>query len=110
MINAWWLGFFLPLAMFGGMFLMACLTMSKDPEPESKFVPSQEEFISPSFCKCQLPFVFKPDGIHELDPCIYQEKEKFANVTVTISECTVCGCVDISWEKQDNTEELEING
>ena len=50
--------------------------------------------------------VIKPDGIHELDPCEYEEIEAYANVTVHISRCRKCGKIDISWEKQDDTEKI----
>lgn len=50
----------------------------------------------------------KPDGINELDPCVYKEIEKYANVTITISKCVKCGRINIEWEKQDDTEEIEI--
>lgn len=60
-------------------------------------------------CKCSFgDTVIKPDGINELDPCIYEEMEKYANVTVTISRCKKCGHVDISWERQEDTEEIEV--
>lgn len=49
----------------------------------------------------------KPDGINELDPCIYEEVEKYANVTVIILKCKKCGHIEIEWQKQDNTEALE---
>ncbi len=45
-----------------------------------------------------------PDGIHELDPCIYEEIERYCNVTVIISRCKKCGNIDISWKRQENTE------
>ena len=47
--------------------------------------------------------VIKPDGIHELDPCIYEEIERYENVTVVISKCKRCGHIDISWERPKNT-------
>lgn len=50
----------------------------------------------------------KPDGINELDPCTYQDIQMFANVTVLISKCTKCGHVEISWFRQDDTEEIPI--
>ena len=53
--------------------------------------------------------IIKPDGINELDPCIYKEIEKYANVTITISKCVKCGRINIEWEKQDDTEEIEID-
>ena len=57
--------------------------------------------------KCTMPdgIEVRPDGEHELDPCCYKVKEIHRNVTVTISECKKCGSVDISWERQEDTED-----
>lgn len=62
-------------------------------------------------CKCGFKdnIVIKPDGINELEPCIYEEIERYANVTVSISRCKNCGNIDISWFRQDNTEKLDID-
>lgn len=58
--------------------------------------------------KCSFPdgLVVKPDGIHELDPCIYELKEVHTNVTVYVYQCKNCGHVEISWEKQEDTEDI----
>ena len=55
--------------------------------------------------KCKFPegMIVKPDGEHELDPCIYEDIEKYTNVTITISRCVKCGHIEISWERQENT-------
>ena len=60
--------------------------------------------------KCKFPdgITIKPDGIHELDPCVYQEVERYANVTISIKRCQKCGNLDISWFRQEDTEEMEI--
>ena len=60
--------------------------------------------------KCSFPdgIVIKPDGIHELEPCIYEEVERYANVTISIRRCKHCGHIDIAWYRQEDTEELEI--
>ena len=59
--------------------------------------------------KCSFDDItIKPDGINELDPCIYEDIEMYANVTVIISRCKKCGHTEISWVRQDNTEEIEI--
>lgn len=59
--------------------------------------------------KCQFPngIIVKPDGINELDPCVYEEIERLKNVTVSIRKCKVCGYIDIAWERQDDTERIE---
>lgn len=60
--------------------------------------------------KCSFPngVVRKPDGVNELDPCIYEEVEKYANVTVTVLRCKRCGHIEIEWQKQEDTVELEV--
>ena len=45
----------------------------------------------------------KPDGVNELDPCLYQEIEAHKNVTVHILRCVRCGHIEVEWERQDNT-------
>ena len=59
--------------------------------------------------KCCFPpgVIVKPDGGNELDPCVYEEVECYKNVTVHVMRCLRCGHVEISWERQDNTEEVE---
>lgn len=59
--------------------------------------------------KCTFPngMIIKPDGLHELDPCMYELKEIHRNVTVYVRKCPVCGTVDISWERQEDTEDVE---
>ncbi len=47
-------------------------------------------------------------GEHDVDPCLYVEEEAYRNVTVHIMRCKRCGHVEISWERQDDTEEVEI--
>lgn len=60
-------------------------------------------------CKCQFPrgITIKPDGVHELDACVYQVQEIHKNVTVTVSRCRECGSIDISWERQADTIDIE---
>lgn len=56
--------------------------------------------------KCQHPngIIIKPDGVNELDPCVYEDIEVYKNVTVTISRCMNCGNIEISWQRQPETE------
>lgn len=58
--------------------------------------------------KCHFPdgISIRPDGKNELDPCLYEEIEKYANVTVTVMRCRRCGHIEVCWERQENTEEL----
>lgn len=59
--------------------------------------------------KCSFPegITIKPDGIHELDPCVYKEVERYRNVTVAVMRCEKCGHIEISWFRQEDTEEVE---
>lgn len=45
-----------------------------------------------------------------LDPCQYELIEKYRNVTVEILRCKNCGHVEISWSRQENTEEGDVDG
>lgn len=61
--------------------------------------------------KCSFPdgIAIKPDGVNELDPCVYEEVERYANVTVIISKCRNCGHIEVSWMRQEDTVELEVD-
>lgn len=56
--------------------------------------------------KCEHPggIIIKPDGVNELDPCVYEDVEKYKNVTVIVSRCIYCGHIEISWVRQEDTE------
>lgn len=58
-------------------------------------------------CKFIDDIVIKPDGVHELDPCCYEEIERWGNVTVVIQRCKNCGNIDIVWYKQEDTIKLD---
>lgn len=59
-----------------------------------------------SICKCQPPegVTIKPDGVNELDPCIYEEVETHHNVTVHILRCRKCGHIEIEWERNGDND------
>ena len=61
--------------------------------------------------KCQFPhgMTIKPDGVNELDPCARVLMQEFRNVTVEVWQCPICGSIDISWKRQDDTEEVIFN-
>lgn len=59
-------------------------------------------------CSFEDGTIIKPDGINELDPCVYEDIEMYTNVTVVVSRCKKCGHIEVSWIRQDNTEEIEI--
>lgn len=60
--------------------------------------------------KCKHPdgVVIKPDGVHELDPCVYETVEAYRNVTVEVRRCKRCGNIDIAWRRQEDTLELNL--
>ena len=57
-----------------------------------------------SKCKHSGDIIIKPDGANELDPCVYEDIEKYKNVTVIVSRCIYCGHIEISWVRQEDTE------
>ena len=59
-------------------------------------------------CSFGTGVIIKPDGIHELDPCIYEDTEIHRNVTVYVRQCQKCGCIDIAWERQEDTEDIMV--
>ena len=46
----------------------------------------------------------RPDGVNELDPCVYRDVQIFRNVTVVVSRCVKCGNINIGWIRQPDTE------
>lgn len=55
--------------------------------------------------KCSFPdgVKIKPDGVNELDPCIYEEIETVENATVHILKCRKCGNIEIEWERKNES-------
>lgn len=62
-------------------------------------------------CRCRMPagLAIKPDGINDLEPCVYADKQVLRNVTVTVSQCIRCGHVSIAWSRQDDTEVIQYD-
>lgn len=60
--------------------------------------------------KCKHPggITIRPNGVDELDPCIYEEVERYVNVTVSILRCKRCGHIEIEWSRQENTEQIDL--
>jgi len=54
-------------------------------------------------CRFHDGIKIKPDGVNELDPCVYVTKEIHQNVTVEVSQCKNCGHIEIAWHRQDDT-------
>lgn len=44
-----------------------------------------------------------------VSPCVYDEIERYENVTVIISKCKKCGEIDIAWKKQENTKKVSVD-
>lgn len=50
-----------------------------------------------------------PDGQNELDPCVYDEIERWQNVTVSVLKCRNCGHVEIAWYRQGDTVQVDLD-
>ena len=59
-------------------------------------------------CKFDNDVIIKPDGINELDPCVYETIEFYTNVNVEVVNCKHCGSIDIRWYRTENTEKLDL--
>ena len=58
--------------------------------------------------KCSFDgYSIRPDGIHDLDPCLYEDIEIHTNCTVIVSRCKKCGHVEISWIKNDSCDSFD---
>ena len=49
-------------------------------------------------------------GDYDVDMCLYEDIQRVANVTVTVSRCSVCGHIMISWERQPDSVDLPLEG
>ena len=81
--------------------------MGNEKSKSNQTIIQNKGYMNMHKCEFTNGITIKPDGVHELDPCIYQEIEKYANVTISIRKCKNCGNIDIVWYRQDDTEELE---
>lgn len=58
--------------------------------------------------KCSFDgYSIKPDGINDLDPCLYEDIEVHTNCTVIVSRCKNCGYVELSWIKNEGCESFD---
>lgn len=59
-------------------------------------------------CKCSFPegVRISPDGVNEVDPCVYEDVEIHTNATVIVSRCKHCGHYEVSWLRTDQTEDI----
>lgn len=49
-----------------------------------------------------------PDGVNDLDPCVYEDVKMYTNCTVIVSKCVNCGHAEFSWVRQEDTEEIDL--
>ena len=58
--------------------------------------------------KCSFDgYSIKPDGINDLDPCLYEDIEIHTNCTVIVSRCKKCGHVELSWIKNEDCDSFD---
>jgi hypothetical protein len=57
--------------------------------------------------KCSSPkgVEIKPDGIHLLDPCIYEVLGTYKDVRLTVLQCKNCGNIDFEWQYEKDISE-----
>lgn len=61
-------------------------------------------------CSFQSGMKMSLDGVHEVDPCVYEDIEIHTNATVIVSRCKNCGGYSISWMRTDQTEDIILEG
>lgn len=61
--------------------------------------------------KCGFPdgITIRPDGVNELSPHLFEDIEIHKNVTVIVSKCVRCGEMEVSWIRQEDTEDNVLN-
>ena len=88
------------------------LVNSIDPEKApyicADFDTKQKSSSDKQKCSFGDGITIKPDGVTELDPCIYVETEAYENVTVHVLRCLKCGHTEVEWERQPDT--IDITG
>jgi hypothetical protein len=59
--------------------------------------------------KCSSPkgVEIKPDGIHLLDPCIYEVLGTYKDVRLTVLQCKNCGNIDFEWQYEKDISDEE---
>jgi hypothetical protein len=77
---------------------------------ENAMLKVENEKLRGNKCRFHDGYTVKLDGVNELDPCIYEVIETHKNVTVEINRCQKCGHIEITWRRQDDTEDGDIDG
>lgn len=64
----------------------------------------------PALLKCTVPdnITIRIDGENDFDACHYKNIEAYRNVSVFVDRCKKCGHTEISWIRQEDTEEIEV--
>ena len=52
-------------------------------------------------CTFKDGVTIKPDGVNELDPCVYEVVETHKNVTVNVLKCKKCGHIELEWSENE---------
>lgn len=60
-------------------------------------------------CKFDNNVIIKPDGVNELDPCVYETIEYYTNVDVEIVKCKKCGNIEVWWHRTPETEKIDLD-
>lgn len=66
----------------------------------SNFDEMPTEFKAKKRCSFGDGVTIKPDGIHEVDPCVYEEVETVKHCTVHVMRCKRCGHMEFMWERE----------
>ena len=60
-------------------------------------------------CSWRDGISIKPDGIHEADPCLYQEIDRVEHCTIHVLRCVRCGHIEITWERECTDESSNLS-
>ena len=71
-----------------------------------RHVDIRQEVLTVAKCEWPEGLTVKPDGIHELDACVYDIVKKYRNVTIEVLRCSRCGNEEFVWYRQEDTEEV----
>lgn len=64
--------------------------------------PRAWEYKYPLKCSYPPGIAITSGGV-PVDPCLYEEKAVYQNVTIRVAQCNTCGTWLTRWEHQDNT-------
>ena len=61
----------------------------------------EKTIMSIKKCSFGEGVIVKPDGVNELDPCIYETVEVHYDVTVEVLRCKHCGHIELIWHPKE---------